>query len=243
MFCVNLFPMNCIVTGASRGIGYEVALDLLKAGHRVIAVARNGKGLENLQNAARNAGVDSTLMILSGDLTSEKDIQELVFIAKSLNGHLDILINNAGTIVNKPFENITAEELRQVYEVNVFAPFRLTQALLSMMGGKEVSHVLNISSMGGFQGSSKFPGLAAYSSSKAALAGLSELLAEELKDKNIRVNCLALGAAQTEMLEKAFPGYQAPLTASEMARWVSWFAVNGHRFFNGKVLPVGLSTP
>jgi 3-oxoacyl-[acyl-carrier protein] reductase len=235
--------MNCIVTGASRGIGYEIALDLLKQGHHVIAVARNGKGLEKLQNAARTSGADSTLMILAVDLTSEKDIQELVFIAKSINRHVDVLINNAGTIVNKPFENITAEELREVYEVNVFAPFRLTQALLPMMGEKALSHILNISSMGGFQGSAKFPGLSAYSSSKAALAGLSELLAEELKDKNIRVNCLALGAAQTEMLEKAFPGYQAPLSAKEMAKWISWFAVNGHRFFNGKVLPVGLSTP
>jgi NAD(P)-dependent dehydrogenase (short-subunit alcohol dehydrogenase family) len=97
--------------------------------------------------------------------------------------------------------------------------------------------------MGGVQGSAKFPGLAAYSSSKAALANLSELLAEELKEKNIRVNCLALGAAQTEMLETAFPGYKAPVTAAEMAQWVGWFAINGHRFFNGKVLPVALSTP
>ncbi|HET6992736.1 MAG TPA: SDR family oxidoreductase [Bacteroidia bacterium] len=235
--------MNIIVTGASRGIGFETALSLVQQGHHVIAFARNGKGLENLQNAARSSGADTRLMILAGDLTSEKDIQQLVFTARSLNSRIDILINNAGAIINKPFEKISPEELRNVYEVNVFVPFRLTQALLPLMGGETCSHIVNISSMGGFQGSAKFPGLSAYSSSKAALAGLSEVMAEEFKGKNIKVNCLALGAAQTEMLEKAFPGYKASVSAREMANWIVWFALNGHLFFNGKILPVSLSTP
>src|ERR1035437_7485724 len=149
--------MNIIVTGASRGIGFETALLLCQQGHNVIAVARNGNGLEKLQSAARSAGSDSRLMILSGDLTSEKDVQELVYHSKSLNSRIDILINNAATIINKPFENITLEELRKVYEINVFSPFRLIQELLPLMGGNEVSHVVNISSMGGVQGSAKFP--------------------------------------------------------------------------------------
>lgn len=235
--------MNIIVTGASRGIGFETALLLCGQGHNVIAFGRNGKGLEKLQSACRAANSDSRLMILSGDLTSEKDLQELVYTAKSLNSRIDVLINNAGTILNKEFEKISPEELRQVYEVNVFAPFRLSQLLIPLMGGDEVSHIVNISSMGAVQGSSKFPGLSAYTSSKAALTGLSEMLAEELKAKNIRVNCLALGAAQTEMLEAAFPGYKAPLSAREMSTWIAWFALNGHTYFNGKVLPVGVSTP
>jgi NAD(P)-dependent dehydrogenase (short-subunit alcohol dehydrogenase family) len=235
--------MNIIITGASRGIGFETALLLCKQGHHVIATARTGKGLEKLQASCRAAGVDSKLMILQGDLNSEKDIQELFFHAKSLNSHIDVLINNAGAILNKEFEKITGEELRHIYEVNVFAVFRLIQAMLPVMGGNAVSHIVNISSMGAVQGSSKFAGLSAYTSSKAALAGLSELLAEELKEKNIRVNCLALGAAQTEMLETAFPGYKAPLTAGEMAGFISWFALNGHNYFNGKILPAGVSTP
>lgn len=235
--------MNIIVTGASRGIGFETAFQLCEQGHRVIAFGRNGKGLEKLQSACRASGSDSRLMLLSGDLTSEKDLQELVYTAKSLNSRIDVLIHNAGAILNKAFEKISPEELRQVYEVNVFAPFRLTQLLLPLMGGSAISHVVNISSMGAVQGSSKFPGLSAYTSSKAAFAGLSEMLAEELKEKNIRVNCLAIGAAQTEMLEAAFPGYKAPLSAKEMASWIAWFAVNGHIYFNGKILPVGVSTP
>ena len=97
--------------------------------------------------------------------------------------------------------------------------------------------------MGGFQGSSKFPGLSAYSASKAALANLTECLAEELKEKNICANCLALGAVQTEMLETAFPGYVAPVKSREMASFIAYFATRGHQFYNGKILPVSVSTP
>jgi NAD(P)-dependent dehydrogenase (short-subunit alcohol dehydrogenase family) len=128
-----------------------------------------------------------------------------------------------------------------MYNTNVFAPFLIIQDLLPLFNKN--SHIINIGSIGGFQGSSKFPGLSAYSSSKAALAGLSECLAEELAPKKIKVNCLALGAVQTDMLEEAFPGYKAPLNPTEMATFITWFALNGKNYFNGKVLPVSLSTP
>jgi NAD(P)-dependent dehydrogenase (short-subunit alcohol dehydrogenase family) len=107
----------------------------------------------------------------------------------------------------------------------------------------EGSHILNIGSMGAFQGSAKFPGLLAYSASKAALHTLTECLAQELVEQGIKVNCLALGSAQTEMLEQAFPGYESPVMAFEMGKYIADFAVTGHRFFNGKVLPVAVTTP
>ncbi|CAN5231917.1 SDR family oxidoreductase [soil metagenome] len=235
--------MNIIVTGASRGIGYEIAFQLCQQQHKVIAVARSGAGLEKLQSACRATGTDQNLMILAGDLTSEKDLQEIFYYAKSLSGHIDVLINNAGILINKDFDKITTDELRKVYELNVFSPFRLIQLLLPVMGGNKKSHIVNISSMGAVQGSSKFPGLSAYTSSKAALACLSEMIAEEFKEKNISSNCLAIGAAQTEMLEQAFPGYKAPLTAKEMATWITWFSLNGQNYFNGKIIPVGISIP
>jgi len=97
--------------------------------------------------------------------------------------------------------------------------------------------------MGGVQGSAKFAGLSAYSSSKAAVIGLMELLAEEWRDMGISCNSLALGAVQTEMLAEAFPGYEAPTTAEEMAAYILQFGLEGHRYFNGKVLPVSKSTP
>jgi NAD(P)-dependent dehydrogenase (short-subunit alcohol dehydrogenase family) len=97
--------------------------------------------------------------------------------------------------------------------------------------------------MGGFQGSSKYPGLSYYSASKAAIACLSECLAVEFAESGIRVNCLALGAVQTEMFAEAFPGYKAPVNATEMAEFVSYFAVNGQKFFNGKIIPVAVNNP
>ena len=155
--------------------------------------------------------------------------------------HVDVLINNSGYLVNKPFSELSLEDFKQSYDVNVFGVFSLTQAVLPFF--KKSSHVVNISSMGGVQGSAKFPGLAAYSSSKGALITLTELLAEEFKQTGPSFNVLALGAVQTEMLEEAFPGYKAPLTATQMAQYIIDFSLTGNTFYNGKVLEVSSSTP
>ncbi len=154
---------------------------------------------------------------------------------------IDILVNNAGLLINKPFTLLSKSDMNSIFNVNFFGVALLIQNLLPKMNTN--SHIVNIGSMGGFQGSSKFPGLSIYSASKAALANLSECLAEELKEQKISVNCLSIGAVQTEMLESAFPGYQAPLKAEEMASYIVDFSKNGHKFFNGKILPVSLSTP
>jgi NAD(P)-dependent dehydrogenase (short-subunit alcohol dehydrogenase family) len=151
------------------------------------------------------------------------------------------LINNAGTLISKPFEKLSVEDFEQVFSVNVFSCAMLIQKLLPILGSG--SHVVSISSMGGVQGSVKFPGLAAYSSSKGALQVLTEVLAEEYKARDISFNCLALGAVQTEMLEEAFPGFKAPVQADQMARYIFDFAVQGAALFNGKTLPVAVTTP
>ena len=169
--------------------------------------------------------------------------KKIIAEIKKTKKSLDVLINNAGELVNKPFEKITEKELHSVYNTNVFAPYQLIQETLPLLNKKTKSHIVNISSIGGYQGSAKFAGLSAYSSSKAALCGLTECLAEEFKNKNIVINCLALGAVQTEMLNKAFPGYKAPVTAKQMAYFICDFALNGQKYFNGKIIPVTLSTP
>ncbi|RZL18842.1 MAG: SDR family oxidoreductase, partial [Pedobacter sp.] len=153
----------------------------------------------------------------------------------------DILINNAGTLINKPFLETSAADMWQMLESNVMGHFNMIQHVVPLMNAG--GHIVNIGSMGGFQGSVKFPGLAAYSSSKSALHTLTECLAQELVETGIKINCLALGSAQTEMLEQAFPGYQSPVMAFEMGKYVADFAKTGHRFFNGKTLPVAVSTP
>ena len=225
---------NIIITGTSRGIGYEMVAILAQAGHNVLALSRN---------AAPVSGLDITnCHCFSCDITDPDAIKKVpTFLKKKGWKHVDVLINNSGYLVNKPFSELSLEDFKQSYDVNVFGVFSLTQAVLPFF--KKSSHVVNISSMGGVQGSAKFPGLAAYSSSKGALITLTELLAEEFKQTGPSFNVLALGAVQTEMLEEAFPGYLAPTTAIEMAEYIFDFSLNGNKYYNGKVLQVSNSTP
>ena len=225
---------TAIITGASGGIGKELVKLFLTNNWKVLAVSRNTKALEDIKH--------KELIVLEADINKKEDREKIEKLADTLSP-IEVLINNAGKLLNKPFSGIDEKELQEVYSANVFAPFHLIQRLLPQLIKGDRGHVVNIGSMGGFQGSVKFAGLTAYSSSKFALAGLTELLAEEFKDENISFNCLAIGAAQTEMLAKAFPGYLAPLTAKEMASFIFDFATKNAKFINGKVIPVSVTTP
>ncbi|QEC51049.1 short-subunit dehydrogenase [Anseongella ginsenosidimutans] len=234
--------MNIIVTGASRGLGYETVLRLSGPGeHRVLALARSGEKLSRLQQACRSLNPQAAISVLEFDVLSEEHQGLGGLIEQEFGGTVHILVNNAGQMINKPFENLDDADFEAAWRSNFLGPVRMIRRLLSYL--PEGGHILNIGSMGGFQGSAKFPGLAAYSASKAALHNLTECLAEELKSRDIRINCLALGSAQTEMLAQAFPGYQSPVSATEMGAFIADFALSGHRFFNGKVLPVAVTTP
>ena len=224
---------NIVITGTSRGIGFELAQQFANEGHQVIALSRNSIPLEKINH--------KNILPFATDLMDEASLAKAASTIFEKFEQIDILIHNAGMLVNKPFEELTSQDFLKVYQVNVFAVAQLTQKLVPHM--KSGSHVITISSMGGIQGSMKFPGLAAYSSAKGAVITLSELLAEEYKDKGIAFNVLALGAVQTEMLEEAFPGYQAPITAKEMADYIYNFALTGNKIYNGKVLQVSSSTP
>ena len=219
-----------IVTGAGKGIGKEVALKLSES-NLVYAISRD----------ISNLNPSETLKPIRFDLSV--DTHELIeVLAGEGMEKIDILINNAGALINKPFDQIEREELTYIYKVNFFAPFSLTQSALPYLKRSGHAHVVNIGSVGGVNGTSKFPGLSAYSSSKAALSCLSECLSEEYKG-SISFNCLALGAVQTEMLEQAFPGYQAPISAEGMADYIVEFSLNGHKYMNGKTIMVSLSNP
>ncbi|SKB50355.1 Short-chain dehydrogenase [Parapedobacter luteus] len=230
-----------VITGASSGIGFETALALAATGHSIVAVARSQSGLGNLQQASVQNIVQSNIHILPFDIIhGDYENSLLPFVTTQL-GHVDILINNAGALINQPFEKTSIDAFSDMLQSNFIGPVHMIQHLLPLM--RPGSHIINIGSMGGFQGSVKFPGLAAYSASKAALHALTECLALEFEAKEIKINCLALGSAQTEMLRKAFPQYESPVTASEMGAYVAHFALTGHRLFNGKVLPVAVTTP
>ena len=224
---------HIVITGTSRGMGYEMVKLFAENGHKVLALSRNDKPVSELS-------LDGVTAI-SCDISKPEDLDKIEAFVKSEWQQVDVLINNAGALVNKDFEKISAEEFQQVYGTNVFGVIGLTQKLLPFM--KKDAHVVNISTMGGIQGSVKFPGLSAYSSSKAAVITLTELLAEEYKEKGPSFNVLALGAVQTEMLEEAFPGLEVPLSAKDMAEYITNFSLTGHKFYNGKILQVSNSTP
>lgn len=225
-----------IVTGASRGIGYETALQLARNRHQVIAVARTEERLKQLQQE-----VPDFIHAYPADLDDPEKVSSLTQWIGATFPSVDILVNNAGALVNKPFEKLSDEDWNKMLNLNLMTAVRLTRGLLSLFS--DSAHIVNVSSMGGYQGSAKFPGLAAYSVAKGGLSILTECLAEEFSDRGIRVNALCLGAVQTEMLEKAFPGLEAPLSAEEMGTYLADFALNGSTYYNGKVLPVALQTP
>jgi len=230
--------MTILITGTSRGIGFDtVKLLAQDVDNTIITLSRDSSRVEQFirENNLKN------IQSISLDLTNFDEVY--LYSALSEIDSVDVLINNAGLLINKPFDQLKDTDWKGIFEVNVFGLVRLVKAILPKLKAEKGAHILNISSMGGVQGSSKFSGLTAYSASKAAVINITECLAEELKEENIKVNCLALGAVQTEMLAEAFPGYQAPLSSQQMASYLSWFALNGHHFHNGKIIPVAVSTP
>ena len=220
-----------IVTGSGKGIGKETSILAAKSGIDVIAISRNTESLKNIKN----------IIPLDIDITKKESLNELVKLLKTKKIRIDGLINNAGCLIKKPFSNTDFEIFKKVYEVNVFGLAEITRLVIPFM--HNYGHVVNISSMGGIQGSLKFSGLSAYSSSKGAVSILTEMLAEEYKETGQSFNCLAIGAVQTEMLENAFPGYKAKVSAKKFASYLLDFLLNGSKFYNGKVLQVSLSTP
>lgn len=234
--------MNIIITGASNGIGSNIARTLaLNPDNRIVGIARSVEKLKVLSDEINQNGNDENFFALPYDLGFPDIAEGLVPKILILMPTIDILNNNAGLLINKPFELMTDMDFDELFKVNVKAPFILISSLLPFFNRN--AHIVNVSSMGGLQGSAKFAGLSLYSASKGALAVLSECMAQEFVDRSISVNALALGAVQTEMLNQAFPGYTALLKSTEMATFIADFALNGHKYFNGKILPVSVSTP
>jgi short-subunit dehydrogenase len=223
---------NIIITGTSRGIGYELALQFANEGHNVLALSRNIPEIL-IQN--------KNITCLAVDLSNNDDLEKVRQFLLNDGKKVDAIVHNAGALIYKPFSETSVQDFEKIYKVNVFAVAALTQIALPFL--QKGSHVVTISSMGGIQGSTKFAGLSAYSSSKGAVITLSELLAEEYKEQGISFNVLALGSVNTEMLQAAFPGYEAPLSPKQMADYIYNFTLTGNQFYNGKVLQVSSSTP
>ena len=222
---------NIIITGTSSGIGLELVKIYSKNGYRVISLSRSDLPVLGLD------GVEH----INFDISEKESLDKLINLVENKYKIIDVLINNAGKLINKSFKDLSKDDLYNIYEVNVFGVISLIQSLLPFF--KKDSHVVNISSIGGISGSSKFPGLTAYSSSKGALNILTEVLAEEFKESGPKFNSLSLGSVNTPMLNQAFPGYQAQVNPNEMASFIYDFANNSSKVFNGKVIPVSSSNP
>ncbi len=236
--------MNIVITGASSGIGYQTVIELAKTTeHNIVAISRNKNKLENLQEKTEFE-TKSKVYVLPFDLNQKdygKLFEEINNCFQLKNGnYIDILINNAGYLFNKPFINLDMEDWQKTFDVNLFASIKLIKLLHSYFNNNSGAHIVNIGSMGGVQGTEKFSGLSAYSASKAAINVLTEALATEFETENIKINAINPGAVQTEMLETAFPGFKAPVAAQQMGNYIANFAINGHQLMNGRILQVSL---
>ena len=233
--------MNIIITGAAGGIGADLTKEFCKNRHnKVLAISRNNSKLEQLKKECSDAFSNSP-DILNLDLCELPDVR----LNSKLEQfeHIDILINNAGLLINKPFSDLSRKDWQASFDVNLFSAVELIKVCMPKLEAATLAHIVNIGSMGGYQGSSKFPGLSAYSASKAALAVLTECLSVELAGTGIRTNCLCLGAVNTDMLSQAFPGYTAPVNSHQMASYIAAFALDAHKLIDGKIIPVALSNP
>ena len=235
--------MNILISGGSRGIGRELVLKFSESkDNNIVVFSRDIEKLKDLQSTCLEKH-NNEITIYGLDFLAEDIEQRIEKILEEQSNHFHIVINNAGSLINKPFNQTSIKDWKKVFDVNLFAPVLLIQAILKINSVNQNCHIVNVSSMGGVQGSVKFPGLSAYSGSKSALINLTECLAEELKGSQTKINSLALGAVQTEMLKEAFPDYSAEISAKEMATFISKFSVEGSDFFNGKVIPVAVTTP
>lgn len=236
--------MIILLTGSSRGIGAALASSFTKSGHTVLLVSRNKSALQQVSDTCNSEAGEMLAHPISFDLMDLPDLEkEFISLLGEHTQTIDALFNNAGQLIRKPFHKVPLQDARNLFDINFFVPAQLIRICLPFMKDSDLKHVVNVSSMAGFQGSKKFSGLSYYSASKAALAALTESLSEEYMEEGITMNALSIGSVQTEMLAEAFPGLKAPLEPSQMAEFMKWFTLEGANYFNGKILPVSLGTP
>lgn len=234
--------MIFFITGVGSGIGKATCLHALRQNHRVIGLVRNEVKAESLLNEAAN--MLSSLDLIYANL---KDDNVSSLVSTHLNhlkvSKIDVLINIAGVLSPLNVREFNVQDMDEVMRVNFTTPAILINALIPFMENSDQANIINITSMSGFQGSVRFPGLSVYGASKAALSSLSESLAIELQEFNIKINALAIGAVSTNMLKEAFPEYMAPITPNQMAEYIYSFARHGYMFYNGKTIPVAVTNP
>ena len=222
-----------IVTGASSGIGRAVAELFAERGARVAICARSAEKLDEI--AARHA---DRMLAVAGDVADPQTVERLFAAAEARFGACDVLVNNAGMIDPKPIVQVTAEEWDRMFAVNVRAAFLASKRALPAMIARRSGAIVNVSSISGVLGPEKFAGWTSYNASKAALIGMTEALAVEVKEHGVRVNCVSPGSVDTAMWAEASGGSPAEMTAAEVAETILFLASDASRPINGQNLHV-----
>ncbi len=223
-----------IISGAGKGIGLELCKWFSKQDYRTIGISRNIGALKKIHN----------VIAVQADLNQLNDLFfKLDSVLQDIIPGQNYLIHNAGLLINEPFESLTSDQILEMTSVNFTSPLLLTQRLLPWLNQPEGSHIIYVGSMGGFQGSVRYPGLSVYSASKSAFASLTESLAYEYHNTAMRFNTLALGAVDTDMLRSALPKYKAEVTPEQIANFIGTFALQAYPFINGKVIPLAGMNP
>jgi 3-oxoacyl-[acyl-carrier protein] reductase len=232
-----------IVTGAARGIGRAIVLELLKQGRLVAGLDINAEQLSELENVVKQAGF--TVVTKCVDITDTTRFTETLESLSSEHGGIGILVNNAGITRDNLLIRMTDEEFDSVLEVNLRAAFvGMRTAARSMMRNK-FGRIINISSVSGVMGNA---GQTNYSASKAGLIGMTKTVARELAKKNVTANCVAPGFIDTEMSRKlSQPVIEAakqliPMrrtgTVDDVAKAVAFLASDEAGYITGQVLCV-----
>jgi NAD(P)-dependent dehydrogenase (short-subunit alcohol dehydrogenase family) len=216
----DLFSLHgkvSIVTGAGRGLGNGIALALAGAGSDLVLAARSTHELERISQKIIT-DTKRKVFPLSLDLTKEGEIERLITSVLDEFGRIDVLVNNAGTNVRKPFLEITQQDFDDVAQINLRAVFFLTQAVVNEMMKQKKGKIINIASLASQIG---LRNVSAYAASKGGIASLTKSLALELAPYNINVNAIAPGYYQTKMTEALFrdeEGYRWVLSRIPMGR-------------------------
>lgn len=212
---------NCLITGATGGLGKEIAKALLKNKYNLFLTAQNDKRLRKLKGELDSINENkSKLSYCAGDITNLNQIRKIINATRRDFGHIDILINCAGIFQSKPVSQCTVEDFDRIFGVNIRAPFLFCKEYSKDMMRRKWGRIINVGSSSSYSG---FKDGSIYCSSKHAMLGLSRSLFNELKEHGIRVYCVSPGSIKTKMgrLSKD-QDYDTFLNPSEIAKYIEF---------------------
>ena len=232
-----------LVTGASRGIGQGIAIELGKSGARVIGTATSEQGANNITDYMKAAGIDGKGMVLN--VRESDSIDQCLKQITEEFGNIDILVNNAGITRDTLLMRMKLEQWEEVYETNLRSVFLLSKACLRGMMKNRAGRIINISSVVGTTGN---PGQANYASTKAGMVGFTKSLAREVANRGVTVNCVAPGFISTDMTDELTDEQKEQILASvpmaklgeveDIAKAVKFLASEDSAYITGQTMHV-----